>query len=244
MEKSLEWLETTIDVLEQRTMVPFYQPIIDMQTGKIKSYEVYYRIKYGDEYILPKFFVSISEKAGIIEDISKAVFDKAFRRMSFTDYDFHINLSCENLKYDVMKNYIIYLCSTYNINYNRVIINIVDSELLKVGSKSLRTLQSLKQLGFRLILKDFGIKNINMEMLIILDPDYARIHQDLIKKAQIHKKARKLLYHFMNYAKDVGMKTILVNVEEQEVYDVGKELGCEFAQGYLLGRPLDKLIDK
>lgn len=243
-EESLKWLEATIGVLEQKTMVPFYQPILDMQTNKITSYEIYYRIKHGDEYILPKFFVSMSEKAGIIEDISKAVFEKAFDRLSFTSFTFHINLSDINLRSSVMKNHLEYLCSKYNISTNRVIINVVESDKLTPKSKSLVTLLIFKKLGYTIVIKDFGINNINLEMLMILEPEYIRINQSLVKKALNNKKANKLLFLFMNYAKDVDIKTILVGVEEESVLNEAKKLGFNYAQGYLLGRPLDKLIQE
>ncbi len=243
-DESLKWLEETIDVLEQKTMVPFYQPIVNLHDEEIKTYEVYYRIKYGKKYILPKFFVSMSEKAGVIEEISKAVFDKAFERFSYTDLDFHINLSNENLKSTVMKNYIIYLCSKYNIKPNRVVLNVIDSQLLDAKSKSLKTLLEFKKLGYKTVLKDFGISHINLEILMILEPEYVKINQSLLKRALKNKKAKKLLSFFINYAKDVDMKTILVGVEEQEILEIGKELGFDYAQGYLLGRPSDKLTDK
>jgi len=243
-DESLKWLEETIDVLEQKTMVPFYQPILNLNDENIKTYEVYYRIKYGEKYILPKFFVSMSEKAGVIEDISKAVFDKAFERFSYTNLDFHINLSNENLKSAVMKNYIVYLCSKYNIKSHRVILNVIDSELLEAKSKSLKTLLEFKKLGYRTVLKDFGISHINLEMLMILEPEYIKINQSLLKRTLTNEKAKKLLSFFMDYAKSVDMKTILVGVEEEQVLEIGRELGFDYAQGYLLGRPSNKLIDK
>ena len=243
-EESLKWLETTIEALEQKTMVPFYQPIISLETNQIDSYEVYYRIQYGNEYILPEFFVSMSEKAGIIEDISKAVFDKAFRRFSFTNLTFHINLSDENLKSAVMKNYLIYLSSKYNIETKRVILNIIDGEMLNVNSKSLETLLAFKKLGYTIVLKGFGVSNINLEMLMILEPEYIRINQSLIKKALETTKAEKLLSFFMSYTKEVGIKTILVGIEEELILEKGKSLGFNYAQGYLLGKPSEKLLDK
>jgi len=243
-EESLKWLETTIEALEQKTMVPFYQPIVDLSTKQIISYEVYYRIQYKDEYILPEFFVSLSEKAGIIEEISKAVFEKAFKRFSYTNLPFHINISDENLKSAVMKNYIIYLASRYDIEPNRVILNVIDSEKLTVNSKSLRTLLAFKKLGYTVVLKSFGVSNINLEMLIKLEPEYIRIHQSLIKQSMENEKAKKLLEFFMNYTASVGIKTILVGVEEEEVLKEGIKLDFDYAQGYLLGKPLEKLLDK
>ncbi len=243
-DESLRWLETTVEALEQKTMIPFYQPIISLETNQIASYEVYYRIKYGTEYILPEFFVPMSEKAGIIEDISKAVFDKAFKRFSFTNFTFHINLSDANLRSAAMKNYIIYLSSKYAIGANKIVLNIIDGEKLTINSKSLDTLFAFKKLGYNVVLKGFGVSNINLEMLMILEPEYIRINQSLIKRARKNEKARSLLTFFMNYTKEAGIKTILVGVEEQAVLDEGRKFGFDYAEGFLLGRPSENLIDK
>lgn len=79
---SLSWLGVTLDALKQETIVPFYQPVIDMNTQKTESYEIFSRIKDGDKYILPKFFIDLSKKAGILEDISKSIFKQGFEALS------------------------------------------------------------------------------------------------------------------------------------------------------------------
>lgn len=240
--ESLKHLEATIGVLEQESMVPFYQPIIDLHTKEVVSYEIYYRIKHENKYILPEFFVQMCEKAGIIEKISKSVYDKAFNCLSTSNYSIHINLNVANLKDDMMKNYLVELSLKYKINNNRIILNIVDSELLK--GKSIETLIEFKKLGFKVLLKDFATTNINIDLLTILEPEYIKIKQSMIERSLVEPKVKKIISFLINLAKDLDIKSIIIGVESKEFLDEGASLGFDYAQGYLLGKPADKIIKK
>jgi len=239
--ESLKWLETTINALEKETIVPFYQPMVDINTMQKISYEVYSRIKQDDKYILPEFFIDLSRKAGILGDISKSVFDKAFKQISSTKFALHINISGLDLQDDVMKNYLVYLSSRYKVEYSRVVLNIMNDDLQKLSSKGFESLLELKKLGYKIAVKMFLISSINVELLTVLEPEYIKIEQVLLQKSSYDLKIKKILSFLLEYIKHEGIKTILSGVESEKILDEGRKLGFDYAQGYFIKKPSDIL---
>ncbi|QOY55297.1 EAL domain-containing protein [Candidatus Sulfurimonas marisnigri] len=238
---SLSWLGVTLDALKQKTIVPFYQPVIDMYTMKVFSYEVFSRIKQGDKYILPKFFIDLSEKAGILEDISEIVFKQCFKELSSSNLPFHINMSNSLFNNNDIEDYLIYLGNHFKVSNNRVILDIRNYESLKPSSKAVKAILRLKNNGYKIALKGFATSNINIELLSILEPDYIKIDQLIMHKSLTDTNMKAVLSFLLEYTNKSSIKSILVGVEDEKILDEGKKLGFDYAQGYFIGRPSDKL---
>ena len=238
---SLSWLGVTLDALKQDTIVPFYQPIIDTKTLEVVSYEVFSRIKQGDKYILPKFFIDLSEKAGILEDISRSVFKQGFEKFSTTEFSFHINLGNSELRDNAMKEYLVYLSTQYDIKHSRVILDIINYDLLNPSGKTVKTLLKLKSLGYKIALKEFATAGINIELISILQPDYIKINQILLQKSLVDSNMKNILSFLLDYTKNTNIKSILVGVETEKILNEGRRLGFDYVQGYFIGLPSDKL---
>ena len=240
--KALNWLGVTLDALKQETITPFYQPIIDINTKEIISYEIYSRIKDGDKYILPKFFIDLSKKAGILKDISKSVFKQGFEELARTDYSFHINLSNSELKDGSIVDYLVYLSSSFSIEHSRIILDITNYELLDPCGKIVKTLFRLKELGYKISLKGFATGNINIELISMLEPDFIKIHQVLLQKAILDSNLKNSLSFLIQYTKQAKIKSIVVSVEDEKILSEAIELGFDYAQGYFIEKPSSKLV--
>ena len=238
---ALTWLGVTLDALKQDTILPFYQPVVDINTMQTVAYEVFARIKQDDKYILPEFFIDLSQKAGILEDISQSIFKQSFARLSETEYSFHINLTDAEWRNTAIKDYLVYLSKQYKIDYNRIILDIMDYDTLKPDSNVLKSLLELKKLGCKIALKGFASANINIELLSLLQPDYIKVNQLLLQKSLNDKNIEKALKFLIDYVHNVNIKSILVGVESEELLEEGKKLGIDYAQGYFIKEPSDEL---
>ena len=238
---SLSWLGITLDALKKESIVPFYQEIVDINTMQTNSYEVFSRIKHGNKYILPKFFIDLSEKAGILEDISEVVFKHSFEELSATDYPFHINISNSQWKNNDIEDYLIYLNSHYKIPNERVIIDIRNYESIKPSSNTMKSLLRLKKMGYKFSIMGFGTGSINIELLSILKPEYIKISQILLQKSLTDSNMKSTLSFLLEYTRNANIKSILVGIESENILNEGRELGFDYAQGYFIKQPSDKL---
>lgn len=239
---SLSWLGITLDALKHENIVPFYQQIVDIGTMEITAFEVFSRIKQGDKYILPKFFIDLSVKAGILEDISDVVLKQSFERFSTSDYPFHINISDSQLKHNAIENYLPYLSSRYGISNDRIILDISNYESLKPSSKVIQSLLRLKEIGYKIALKEFANGSVNFELLSILKPEYIKIENILLKKSLTDPSIKSMLSFLLEYVRKTDIKSILVGVETEHILNEGRELGFDYVQGYFIKRPSDKLL--
>lgn len=238
---ALSWLGVALDALKQDTILPFYQPVVDINTMQTVAYEVFARIKQGDKYILPEFFIDLSQKAGILEDISQSVFKQSFERLSSTEYSFHINLTDAEWRNTAIKDYLVYLSSQYKISYDRIILDIMNYDSLRPEGDVMKSFLELKKLGCKVALKGFATANINIELLSLLQPDYIKINQLLLQKSLTDNNMKKTLVFLIDYASKMDIKSILVGVETEELLNEGRKLGIHYAQGYFIKEPSNEL---
>ena len=238
---ALTWLGVTLEALKQETIVPFYQPIVDIDTRKTVAYEVFARIKQGNKYILPEFFIDLSQKAGILEDISQSIFKQCFEKLAPTEFSFHINLTDAEWKNSAIKDYIVYLSKQYNVDFHRIILDIIHYESFNSSGKMVTSLLELKELGCKIALKEFATTNINIELLSILKPEYIKINQMLLQKSLTDKTLQNTLEFLLKYINNMGIKSILVAVETEEILNEAKKIGIDYIQGYLIKQPSSEL---
>ena len=238
---ALSWLGITLDALKQETIIPFYQPIVDINSMKTLSYEVFARIKQGSKYVLPEFFIDLSAKAGILEEISQSVFKQSFIKLAPTGFYFHLNLTDAEWRNSAMKDYLVFLSNQYKIECSRVILDIMNYESLEASSSMVKSLLKLKEMGFKIALKGFASTNINIELLSILQPEYIKINQVLLQKSLIDPNMKSILSFLLDYTNKVNIKSILVGVESEDVLNEGRKLGFHYAQGYFIKQPSNEL---
>lgn len=240
-EEALQWLRKAYEALEQNMLVPFYQPIVDIKSKETISYEIFSRIKEDDKYILPKFFIDLSEKAGILEAISRVIFEKSFEKFSTTTYSFCINIGNLELREQAFIEYFVYLASRFEIAHERVILNILHHKSINPNGRRVQRIVKLKELGFKVALKwSIDIK-INMELITKVKPDYIKINQRIVQKSLVNKYEEEMLASLLQYAAKLNIQTVLYNVDDANVLNKAKSLGFNAIQGYLIAHPCETL---
>ena len=238
---SLNWLNFIIQALENDDLIPYYQPIIDANTYEVNSYQVLARIKNHEDYILPKYFINLSKKSGLIEDISKAIIDHSYEIFSKNNKCFHIDVVDVPWEKDTLEEYLEQLNSKYKIDRSRIILDILDHDSLKPNSSKTKKILKLKDQGYKISLKDFKVGRINVEVLSLLKPDYIKVDKATVENAQNDQITKEALMFLVEYTKKVGIKTILVGVDSEDIFNVSKSLDFDFLQGFYIAKPSKKL---
>jgi len=241
---SLNWLSFILEALEKENIVPFYQPIFDAQSLEINSYQILARIKNKTDYILPKYFIDLSRKAGLIEYISKVILEQSCKIFSNNDHHFHIDIIDMRWRDDTIEAYLNHITHQYDVDKNRIILDIRDYNSLKASSAKTKTILRLKKQGYQISLKDYGACNINIEILSILRPDYIKINKILIHRADNDPHLKKAVEFLLEYVNKVGIKSILVGVESQTTINKARTLGFTYLQGFYLAKPRENIFLK
>ena len=240
-EKNMFWTKKLKLALDNDDITIYYQPILDNQSKEINKYEVLVRLydPVNDEIISPHAFLEISKKAGLYKDITKRVIEKSFQTFEKLDHEFSINISYEDISDATFLIYIEEKLKAYNVA-NRVVWEILEDENIKDYAILINFIKSVKALGCKVAIDDFGSGYSNFEHLLKMDVDYLKIDASLVKNIVHDQTSYKIVESILNFAKNLGIKTIAEYVETEEIYEVLKQLNTNFSQGYYISKPIEK----
>ncbi len=238
VKENIKWLKITKDMIENDAIVPFYQPISDLKTGEIVKYEVLARGEYEGEFISPYFFIGKAEGLGLLSSITRMMVNKSFDYFKETDICFSINITQRDI---LDKQLILFLeekVEKFNINPSRVTFEILENVTIGDQHELVQAqLRSLKVMGFKIAIDDFGVENSNFSRLLDIDFDYIKLDGSFIKGLVDNKKDRIVVAAIVRLADTLGIQTVAEFVENDDIYQIIKECGVNMAQGYHIGRP-------
>jgi diguanylate cyclase (GGDEF)-like protein len=234
--------ETTMMVVKavnDGRIEPFFQPIMDLATGRIIGFEALSRLTLEGQQIEAARFIEYAEKAGVIHQLDTMIMQKSLRAVAaagFTGQIF-INLSPRALTLSDFMLTLRHVVAEHAIDPERIVFEITERDTLR----NLNTLEhlfgELKLAGFKLAIDDFGSGFASFQHLRRLPVDYLKIEGDFVMNMLADAKDRALVETIYRLAANLGIQVIAEHVESQEVLDALKEIGVEMAQGYFIGRP-------
>ena len=236
------WIGVLNRAFEEDKIFTYYQPIVNNQHPEIKHYEVLCRLMDDkDRLIDAKSFINSAKIVGLSTQITRTVIDKTFKLFKTNNFNFSINISM----YDLYENYLVdflkYKCEHYNVDPSRVYLELVEDI---IGSTSLDVdlqVLELRNSGYHVIIDDFGSEKTMYGRIFDLKAELIKIDGSFIKQLAKDKSYKVIVKSIVEFSKENGIKTIAEHVESEEVYTVVKELGIDYAQGYLFGKPSLKL---
>ncbi len=119
----------------------------------------------------------------------------------------------------------------------RVIFEILESEAMYDHSKIIDFIQMVKRHGSKIAIDDFGSGYSNFDHLLALDIDIIKIDGSLIQHIDTNPHALMIVETIVGFAKKAGKKTVAEFVCNKQVYDIIKNLGIDYSQGYYTGKP-------
>lgn len=242
-EKFIKYTNLIKNALDNNQIVTYFQGIYNNERYIIDKYEVLVRIEIEDKVIRPFEFLEIAKLAGLIPDITKIVIIKAFESMSENKHTFSINITEDDLAEEYLIDYLKEHSAKYDIEPNRVILEILESVSAREKDSHLKQLLELKNQGYKIAIDDFGAEYSNFERILDLDVDFIKIDAKYIKNINNDKRSYEIVKAISFFAKNVNISTVAEFVHNEEVQEIVKELGINFSQGYLFSEPKKELIN-
>ncbi|MFP4332491.1 MAG: EAL domain-containing protein [Campylobacterales bacterium] len=236
-EQNLKWLKILKNALEDRRVVAFFQPIIDNKTKKINKFECLARLisEEGNVYA-PFFFLDISKRSRLYENITRNIIDNAIENFVDTDYLFSVNLSIEDIVDEKTIGFIKDRFEGQEIS-NRVIFEILESEHIKNYESIADFISMVKSYGCKIAIDDFGSGYSNFAHIINLDIDFIKIDSSIIKNSDRDKNSQIISKTIVDFSRRLNIQTIAEFVHSKEVFEAVNEFGVDYSQGYFIGEP-------
>lgn len=235
-ENNMKWTKKLKNALTNDQIIVYYQPLINNKTMQIDKYECLVRMIDEDKVISPFFFLDISKKSNQYTKITKIVLDKAFKKFDKLDYEFSINISYEDIEDPKFIEYVRKKLKKYNVK-NKVVFEILEDESVKNYDILIKFIDEIKNLGCKVAIDDFGSGYSNFEHILKMNVDYLKIDASIIKNVVVDKNSYKITKTIIEFAKNLGLKTIAEYVENEDIFNTVKDLGADYSQGYYFSAP-------
>jgi len=239
--------ETSIIIMnavENRDILPYFQPLVDPRTRKSGAVEVLGRIRLADGKILEADqFIEIAEKIGVIHRFDYIVMEKALhevRKQNFQGNIF-INLSPRALVLNAFIAEVRRIVVASEIDPGRIVFEITERETIKNMNLLETFICNLKMEGYKLAIDDFGSGFSSFHYLKRFPIDYLKIEGDFIVNMTNSEKDMAFVRSIAMLAKELGIMTVAEYVENEEVLQSVGDIGIDLAQGYYLSKPSAKL---
>jgi diguanylate cyclase (GGDEF)-like protein len=217
-----------------------YQPIYSLKRDAIVGYEALLRWHPdGGDLVPSSEFIPIAEDIGLIVSIGAWVLRRACADIAALpgEFEVSVNVSAVQLDAGAFAGEVSQALRATGLPAHRLRIEITESTLLQNKPVVADQIRALRDLGVGVSLDDFGTGYSCLSYLEMYPIDTLKIDRLFVAKLGARPEAVHTLRALVDLARSYGMKTVAEGVETQAQLEALKALGCEWAQGYLLGRP-------
>ena len=244
-EQLLEIESTIRTALENETVYFNLQPQYDMN-HKLCGFEVLARMKDSEgQNVSPGEFVPVAEKVGLIDLVDGMVFKKAGKffgeiiKKTNQNITLSINASVRHLMKSDFLVEIKNMMESYEIPAEKLEVEITESIMID-SEKALQRIDELKKMGLMIAIDDFGTGYSSLSYLNRFPANLLKIDKAFIDEMNKSDSSRQYVSEIISIGHVMGFEVISEGVEEEEQLETLKEIGCDYIQGYLWGKPLSE----
>jgi len=221
-----------------------YQPRVDMKTGSCVGAEALIRWEHpllGN--ISPVEFIPLVEQTRLARPLTSWVIATAvsqaahWQAMGLT-LCISINVTALNLEETDFADTLIAALAECNLPASAIELELTESALISNSPAASSQLAALQAAGISIAIDDFGTGYSSLSYLQKISAQVVKIDRSFITSLGQRRRSQTLVKSMVNMAHDLGYSVVAEGIEETEVYDLLKTLGCDEAQGYLLSKPL------
>lgn len=221
--------------------LPFYQPQVDLFSGKLHGFEVLARWEHPERGLIePSSFIPVAEATGLIGSLSLAVMKRALIETLHWDQNLLIavNLSPVQLKDPLLAQRITKLLAETGFPAKRLELEITESALFDDLDLALSTIESLKNQGITFSLDDFGTGYSSLTQLQALPFDRIKIDRSFVLSMIENEESAAIVSAIMSLGASLNLPVTAEGIETVAIQESLQALGCAQGQGWHFGRAL------
>ncbi len=233
--------------IEHRRLHLSYQPICDLATNRVTSFEALARWtdEDGRDYA-PAEFIPVAEESGLIVPLGRWAIEEAARTLAAWDeaaggncgVRMAVNLSAIQLQRDDIAPVVEAALAATGLTGDRFTLELTESAIVSDPDRIAGAMHALKALGTTLAMDDFGTGYSNLAYLQQLPIDVLKIDRSFVTGMLADRDKVAIVRAILSLAQALGMKTTAEGVETNELAQTLTALGCTYGQGYVFARPL------
>ena len=231
--------------LDEQQLVLYYQPKVNMQTGRVSGVEVLVRWRHPLHGLMyPNEFIPLAEQSGLIKQLTLWVLNQAVAQgreweQSGIDVSMAINLSVHNLHDNTFPEEVAAILQGFSrMQVNRLRFEITETAMMVDPARALEILNALGAMGIRLSIDDFGTGYSSLAYLKQLPVAELKIDKSFITSMGDSDNDAVIVRSTIELAHNIGLRVVAEGVEDKRTYEMLAALSCDSVQGYFISRPM------
>ena len=238
--------------LDRDELTLAYQPLIDLQSGRVAGFEALARWHHPDRGdVSPTEFIPVAEESGLILALGRWAIDKAAQTLAGWDTQIAaekvggerplyvaVNLSAIQVARDDVAGLVSSALTASGLSGNRLSLELTESAIVQDPERATRVFDALKALDTTVAMDDFGTGYSSLAYLQRLPIDVLKIDRSFVSGMMDDRDSVAIVRAVLSLAKALGMSTTAEGIESVELATTLAALGCATGQGFHFARPL------
>jgi diguanylate cyclase (GGDEF)-like protein/PAS domain S-box-containing protein len=249
-EQNLKTIQLDNDLryaLDRQEFELYYQPILHLSSEKLAGFEALIRWHHPERGLVPpNDFIPIAEETGLIIAIGDWVLHQASQQMHDWQSKFpeakslkmSINFTCQQIREKNLIEKLDRVLAVSGIDGSVLRLEITESSMMDQGEETIAKLEELRARNIQLSLDDFGQGYSSLSYLHRFPINTLKIDRTFVEQMSLGGQNLEIIRTIIILAHALDMNVVAEGVETHEQMSILKQLGCEYAQGYLFSRPV------
>lgn len=222
----------------------YLQPKINMQTKQGYAAEALVRWIHPEKgFIFPDQFIPFAEQTGLIQGITLWMIEEACRvhaafKKEGIALTIAVNISTRDLISSDLPEKIEQIFKQYHVSYDAISLEITESSIMDDPVRAEATLQRLSQMGLKIAIDDFGTGYSSLGYLKRLPVQELKIDKSFVMNMANNENDAIIVRSTVDLGHNLNLKVVAEGVENLEVWDLLAKMGCDYGQGYFMGKPM------
>ena len=233
------------DAIAGNQLLLHYQPIVDADSGELVGAEALIRWQHPANGLMsPLDFIPVAEDSGLIIQIGEWALREAARQWASWRAKGHpllrisVNISSVQFRADNLRQLVAEVLHEFDVDPGWLVLEITESVLMDGSAEAEARMREIKGLGVGYALDDFGTGYSSLSYLKRFPVDIVKIDRSFVNDCPDDHNDARLVEAIVNMAHSLDLRVTAEGVETEAQFEFLRELGCDYLQGYLVGRPL------
>lgn len=230
--------------LDNKEFELYYQPQIELSSGRIVSLEALVRWNHPTEgFIPPSDFIPVAEETGQIYGLEQRIFRNAliqkqkWEQKGYRDITLSLNLSSKTLISNMNFRFIESILSEFHVDYTKFVVEITETAAISNVELAIERLNRLKSRGLKIALDDFGTVYSSITYLKQLPIDIIKLDKSYVKSVTDGRRDGSIIKFILSLARDLNLTVVAEGIETSKQLEYLKNINCSLGQGYFISIP-------
>ncbi len=243
IENTQHWGAILKEAIESDRILAYYQPIVDTFSNEIIKYEMLVRLEHDNRIYTPNYFLEAAEDSGQLYDIFKYMFTTACTKVKESQVRLSVNIGDMELEQPDIIEFIQTTIDSSHTDISKISLEILEYNSISEHTYVKDKIIALHQLGFKIVIDDFGTRCSNFSQIENLPISTLKIDGQYIKNLDTSENSRVVTETIVKYAQKKNIKVVAEFVHSKEIYNIVKEIGVDYIQGYYFSEPKPDIMN-